>query len=209
LRSTAHTLGEQPPVTPGSSPFHIRGIAYLGHLDWVDAHFPGGRRGFLALLTPPMRAFFEQTFLAISMVDFMPLASAGQVCARALGKPLIEFVEMRSRHQAEVDLHGVYRAMLKLTSAKLVAARLPKMTARYFDFGEVREIDSKPYCARFAIESLPSSVVDWFIGCYNGYVEIVIGAAGGHLPTVDFQVESAPDIKGFPASRMIGTVRWS
>jgi hypothetical protein len=197
-------------VAPGESPFHVRGTAYIGHLEWLDRHFPGGRAAFLAALTPPMRAFFNQTFLAISMHDFLPLAAAGQVCARVMGKSLFDFVEMRARHQAAVDIEGVYKILLKLSSPRLVATRLPKIMSNYFDFGETSRLtDDEPLCVRFQVATLPQLLVEWFTACYTGYVEVVLGAAGGHLPTIDFVAEAAPDLHGFAASRLTGIVRWS
>ena len=202
-------IGDTPPVPPGESPFHIRGTGYLGHLAWVDQQFPGGRTAFLALLSPPMRAFFSQTFLAISMHDFLPLASAGQVCARALGMKFVEFVEMRARHQAQVDVAGVYRILLKVTSARMIAAKLPGIMAKYFDFGATRVVSDEPLCLKFEVASLPEIVVDWFFGCYTGYVEVVVGAAGGQLPTLDFHATPASESHGFASRKIVGTVRWS
>jgi hypothetical protein len=201
-------IGETPPVPPGKSPFHIRGTGYLGHLDWVDSEFPGGRAAFLALLSPPMRAFFAQTFLAISMFDFLPLASAGRVCARALGMNFVDFIEMRGRHQAQLDIGGVYRMLLKMTSPRLVAMKLPSVMSKYFDFGAVRIVSDEARCVRFEMESVPHILVDWFFGCYTGYVEVVLGAAGGHIPTLDIETAPAPDLKGFAACKLVGSVRW-
>jgi hypothetical protein len=201
-------IGETPPVEPGKSPFHIRGTAYLGHLAWIDEHFPGGRKAFLALLSPPMRDFFSQTFLAISMFDFLPLASAGQVCARALKMKFTEFIEMRGRHQAQVDIGGVYRVLLKVTSARLIASKLPGIMGKYFDFGSVRPISEEVRCVRFEVTGIPQMLFDWFYACYTGYVEVVVGAAGGHIPTLDLDSVVATDLHGFPACRLEGTVRW-
>jgi hypothetical protein len=184
-------------------------MAYIGHFEWVERYFPGGRAAFLAKLAPPMRTFFNQTFLAISMHDFLPLASAGRVCAHALGMGFSEFVEMRARHQAGVDIEGVYRIVLKLSSPRIVAARLPKIMANYFDFGETSRISDEPLCVRFQVTTVPQMLVEWFAACYTGYVEVVMGAAGGHLPTIDFETQAAPDLRGFAAARMVGTVRWS
>ena len=206
--ATPSVLGETPPVPPGQSPFHIKGVAYAGHLDWVDKHFPGGRAAFLDLLSPTMRAFFGQTFLAIGQYDFLPLASAGQVCARALGMRFVEFVEMRGRHQAALDVGGVYRVLLKLASAKLVAGKLPKVMSKYFDFGEVRLVSEEAYAVRFEVDRVPSLVVDWFRGCYTGYVEVTLAAAGGHVPTLDLEAQPAAALNGFPAHKLVGTVRW-
>jgi hypothetical protein len=202
-------IDETPPVPPGESPFHIRGTGYLGHLAWVDQHFPGGRGAFLNLLSPPMRAFFSQTFLAISMFDFLPLAAAGRVCARALGMKFVDFIEMRGRHQAHVDIGGVYRMLLKMTSPRIVAGKLPAIMSKYFDFGAVHLLSQEQHCVRFENESVPHILVEWFRGCYTGYVEVVVGAAGGHLPTLDIETVPAPDFRGFAACRLVGIVRWS
>jgi hypothetical protein len=202
-------IGETPPVPPGESPFHIRGMGYLGHLDWVDRELPGGRAAFSAMLSEPMRAFFSQTFLAISMFDFLPLASAGQVCARALGMAFVDFIEMRSRHQAQLDIGGVYRMVLKMTSPRTVAGKLPTIMAKYFDFGAVRILSDETRCVRFELQSVPQILVDWFLGCYTGYVEVVVGAAGGHLPTIDLETVPAADLSGFAACKLVGSVRWS
>jgi hypothetical protein len=203
------SIAETPPVPPGESPFHVKGLAYLGHLDWIDGHFPGGRAGFLALLSPTMRAFFGQTFLAISQVDFLPLASAGQVCARALGMNFVDFIEMRSRHQATLDIQGVYRMLLKLTSPKLVAVRLPKMMSKYFDFGTSRSLSEESFHVAFEVAAIPELLVEWFLGCYTGYVEVVIGAAGGSLPTLDITTAPADKLHGFAACKLVCTMRWS
>ena len=202
-------IAETPPVEPGKSPFHIRGTGYLGHMAWVDSSFPGGRAKFMALLSPPMRAFFSQTFLAISMHDFLPLAAAGQVCARALNMKFVDFIEMRGRHQAQLDIGGVYRVLLKLTSARLIAGKLPGIMAKYFDFGATRLVSDEPLCVRFEVDSVPTILVDWFFGCYTGYVEVIVGAAGGHIPTLDFATQPAPDLHGLSACKIIGSVRWS
>jgi hypothetical protein len=201
-------IGETPPVPPGQSPFHIRGTGYLGHLDWVDREFPGGRAAFLGKLSPSMRAFFAQTFLAISMFDFLPLASAGRVCARVLGMSFVDFIEMRSRHQAELDIRGVYRMLLKMTSPRLVAMKLPTIMTKYFDFGAVRIVADEARCVHFEMESVPQILVEWFLGCYTGYVEVVVGAAGGHLPTLDIETTAAADVSGFAACKLGGVVRW-
>jgi hypothetical protein len=206
--SRYRAIGETPPVAPGESPFHIRGTGYIGHMQWVDQHFPGGRPAFLALLSPSMRAFFSQTFLAISMHDFLPLASAGQVCARAMDMKFVPFVEMRGRHQATIDIGGVYRILLKLTSAKLVAGKLPGIMAKYFDFGPTRALKSEAQCVSFEVTGIPLILVDWFTACYTGYVHVVIAAAGGVTPTLSVEATPAADLHGFAAANMVGTIRW-
>jgi len=195
-------------VPPGESPFHIKGVAYLGHLEWVDKHFPGGRPAFMALLSPTMSAYFSQHFLAMKLHDFLPFAAAGHTCARALGMGFVEFVEMRARYQAEIDLNGIYRLLLKLTSPKQVATRLPKLMTQYFDFGNLRVLKEEAFAVKFEVDRLPTLAVDWFGAVYTAYSEIALIAAGGHLPTLDLEVHPGLELHGFAASRLTGIVRW-
>jgi hypothetical protein len=61
------------------------------------------------------------------MFDFLPLASAGRVCAAALDMKFVDFVEMRGRHQA-----------------RMIAGKLPGIMGKYFDFGTVRPLSAEP-----------------------------------------------------------------
>src|SRR5690606_12713961 len=46
---------------PGESPFHVKGIAYRGHLEYVEAHVPGGVDAMKAAFPDPaVAAFFDQ-----------------------------------------------------------------------------------------------------------------------------------------------------
>ena len=200
---------ETPPVPPGKSPFHIRGTGYIGHMAWIDEHFPGGRNGFLDALSPTMREFFSQTFLAISDIDFLPLAAAGYVCARVLNMSFDAFVEMRARHQATMDVGGVYRVLLKLTSAKMVAARLPKMMSKYFNFGPVSIVADGPLFVDFVADGVPQMLAPWFTACYRGYVEVALTTAGARMPVLETRSEALPTRGSFAMCRFTGRVTWS
>jgi hypothetical protein len=147
--------------------------------------------------------------LAISDIDFLPLAAAGHVCARIMKMSFDAFVEMRARHQATLDVGGVYRVLLKLTSAKMVAARLPKMMGKYFDFGTVNIVREAPLAIDFVVEGLPQIVAPWFTACYRGYVEVVISAAGGRVPVFEMRAEPQGDTHGFKTVKFLGGVSWS
>src|SRR5262245_8543837 len=85
------------PFAPGASPFRIKGVAYRGHLEYAQAHVPGGVAGMLADLGDPrLRAFFEQRFLASTFYDVVPLAIAGIVCGARAGQSFLEFVRTRT-----------------------------------------------------------------------------------------------------------------
>jgi hypothetical protein len=167
------------PIAPGDSPFRVKGVAFRGHLDYVAAHVPGGVDGMLAdFADPRLRSFFSQPFLAASFYDVFPLAIAGIVCAKRCGVEYLEFVRMRTEAQAKSDLGGVYRVLLKFTSAEAVAVRLPKLLGQYFDFGETEVVERRPNAVRIGRAGMPSPIVPWYVAVSRAYLNVVMQAAG-------------------------------
>lgn len=182
------------PFAPGLSPFRIKGVAYRGHLEYVERFVPGGNAAVLAALNrPELDAFFAQPFLASTRYDVFPLAIAGIGCARVTGQPFRQFVRERSKWQANEDVNGVYRWMLRITSPETVAARLPRLISQYFDFGEQRIDVMEKGHLRAARTGMPLPLAAWYVAVSEAYMEVVIGLAGGR----DVRCESAePEIEG-------------
>lgn len=203
------SIGDEPPLPPGTSPFHIKGGGFLGHLAWVDSSYPGGRSAFLSALSPQMRSYFETMFLAQSWYDLLALASAGHVCSKALGMRFRAFIAMRSRHQAQLDLTGMYRMLLKLASPRMVASRIPKVMAQYLDFGTARIVREEPTAVIFDIAGVPVILVDWMSGVYEGFIDVIITSAGGTTPVFRSETSVHPSVHGFPAVTLRVDVRWT
>lgn len=202
-------LEEEPPVSPGQGPFGIKGIGYLGHMRWVADHYPGGTEAYLLALSPSMRAFFGQTFFAMSFFDLMPLVCAGHTCARVMGMSFFDFVVMRSRLQAESDLHGVYRAALKLANPRLVATRIPNLMNQYFDFIESHMGETETHRVRFELRGVPSMFAEWIHAAYEGFAVVVVKATGGVAPNIEVDIEPSAPVKGHTGCRMRIMFQWS
>lgn len=197
--------GSKPlPFPPGESPFRIKGVAYRGHLDYVVEHVPGGVPDMLdGFRDPALRAFFEQRFLPSTFYDILPLVVAGYVCARQCRTTFNEFVRTRSRYQAQRDIRGIYKVLLKLVSPMHVIQRLPALQAQYLDFaadGQVNVLgDKKVELVRGA---LPGLLAPWLTMVNEAYVEVVLTAAGARTvlartdaPTPDGSVHGVPTVK--------------
>jgi hypothetical protein len=202
-------INSEPPIPIGTGPFHIKGAGFLGHMAWVDSSFPGGRQAFLAALTPSMRAYFENVFLALSWYDLLTLASAGHVCAKTLGLPFREFIAMRGRHQAKLDTEGMYKVLLRLASPRLIAPRIPKVMSQYLDFGEVKIKKEEAYGLAFDVTGVPVILSDWMLGVYEGFLDVVIPAAGGTAPILYADVAPQGSAHGFALGTLKVEIRWS
>jgi hypothetical protein len=202
-------LGAEPPVPPGEGPFRIKGTGYLGHLKWIDAAYPGGRQAFLAAISPEMRRFFEQQFMAIGFNDILPLVCCGHTCAPVFRMSYYDFVVYRSRDQAEQDLKGMYRALLKISTPRVLASRVPNIFAQYLDFGTVKVTQVENYRACWELTNFPLALSEWVRAVYEGFTTVLLATAGGVAPNMEMTLENGPPIKGFPGCKLTVMVQWS
>jgi hypothetical protein len=174
---------ERLPFRPGESPFHIKGVAYLGHVDYVGSNIPGGLEGSLRdFHDPALREFFAQRFFATNWYDVFPLVAAGYACAHLKGLTLPDFLRARTRWQAERDVNGVYKLLLKLASAEAVAMRLPRLVATYCDFGKTEARVDQPNVVEGSMTGVPEPLYAWYSTIAQTYTEYALGVANAKNP---------------------------
>jgi hypothetical protein len=173
------------PFPPGESPFHIKGVAYRGHIDYIEERLPGGARAVQqAFVSQALRDFFDQRFLASTWYDVFPLIAAATPCARLAELEVDAFLRVRSRYQVEQDVRGVYALMLKLASAEAVAKRLPRLASQYFDFGENEVAVVDPGRIRATRRGVPILVAEWYAPIFETYIEYALKVNGARNPRV-------------------------
>lgn len=173
------------PFAPGESPFRTKGTAYLGLLASFDRRVPGGSKAVLERLTDPrVAAFFGRRFLASSMYDVLPLLEASMLAAKIAGVPWREFVRGGARFQAERDLSGVYRMLLRVASPTLVVERLARILVQYFDFGEVEGEFTGMTRFEARVRGVPRPVAPWLTAIGEGFIPVVMKAAGAQKTSV-------------------------
>ena len=167
------------PFRPGEGPFRIKGVAYRGHLAYVSEHVPGGVEEMLrGFRDPALAAFFEQKFLPSTFYDIVPLVVAGYVCARQSRKTFSDFVRVRSRYQAEQDVGGIYRLLIKLVSPMHVIERLSALQSQYLDFAEGgAELVGERH-ALLHRPRLPAMLAGWTATVLESYVDVLLTRAG-------------------------------
>ena len=199
------------PFEPGGSPFRIKGVAYRGHVEYCDRFVPGGHRAALeALGRPAVREFFDQPFLASSYYDVFPLAMAGIGCSRALGVSFLDFVAQRSRWQAAEDVKGVYRLVLKVAAPQMLASRLPRFIAQYFDFGGVELVDVQPGRVSAMRTGIPAPLAEWYIAVSEPYVEVILEKAGAKnvVTTKNLPIDLEEHAHGVDLLRIPMLIEW-
>ena len=164
---------------PGESPYHVKGVAYRGHLEYVEAHLPGGVDAMKAAFDDPaVAAFFDQTFLASTFYDVMPLAHAGVICADLSGLPFFDFVKRRAIAQAESDIRGIYKWLLSVLSPRMVGSRLTKVLSQYLDYLEFELVESTPRRVIGRLKGIPPELKGWQSAVFEAYYTHVFEMGG-------------------------------
>ncbi len=199
------------PIDPGMGPFRIKGVAYLGHLDYVRRFAAGGIEGMHQNFRDKRQSeFFRQKFLHASFYDIFPLVASGFACARQCRLSFSQFLSMRSRFQAEQDIQGVHSVLLKLVSPTMVVMRLPSLQSQYLDFSGGGEAHmAEPKHAVLQRRQLPEILARWFAIVNEMYVEVALGAAGADGLVVRAKtLERDSPSHGYPTVRYQCDVFW-
>jgi len=199
------------PYAPGQSPFRVKGTVYRGHLEWVAAHVPGGINGMNAAFRDPRLAgYLAQEFLPSSFYDVVPVVASAYVVARACAMPFTEFLRMRSLLQAQRDLGGLHRLLLKLASPAQVVSRYAAVQAQYFDFGSASARLVEPRCVELERRQIPAMLVEWFVPAQEAFLEVALGTAGASEVTIHTRAAEADgELRGAPAARILSRVTWA
>lgn len=205
-----------PPSTPdgatfafGASPFHAKGVLYLGTQSFFEANLRGGLAAFAADIDrPELRAFITQKFLAASWYDVMPVPALIAYEARALRMELEQYLLHRTRWQAKKDLGGVYGWVLKLASPEMVMSRLPRIFLQMFDFGTLDATPVKDHHARMALGAIPEPLERWLTTAFGVYCDTALKLAGAVRS--ESRVTTSPDgaRAGVPLVKLTCDVSW-
>jgi hypothetical protein len=190
-------------LAPGSGPFHIKGLAIHGLLAYVAQKIPGGTaRVIESIADPRVRQYVKQPFLAASRYDIVPYLHLAAAAAAAAGAPPKRFLAEQCAWQAERDVGGVYRLLLKVASPETVAHRLGLAWGRYFDFARLDVVSVTPGCVVLSVRELPSILLPWYRSGACAAGDTVIALAGAFDVKVKLtRPEADGETAGFPLCR--------
>ena len=133
------------PFPIGDSPFHVKGVLYLGTLSFFEQNATGGTQALLDEIDDPdLLRFIKQRFLPSSWYDVLAAPQLIDAEARAMRLGVKPYLLHRTKWQAKRDLGGVYRFVLKLASPELVVKRLPRIALQMFDFSHCCSTNCAP-----------------------------------------------------------------
>jgi hypothetical protein len=164
---------------PGLGPLRAKGMIYLGAGRYYAGHVPGGVEAVLARLSSPkIVAFLRQPFVAGGWYDVGPLIPFGEAAAQVAGVTHMDFLRQQARAQAQSDINGVYKMLLKLATPEMVMSRLPRAASQYFDFvrAEVKEIGPKHW--QSSAHGIPAVAAQQYMTTTEAFVVRALELAG-------------------------------
>jgi len=198
------------PFAPGTSPFHVKGNGYRGQIDYIQAHVPGGLAAVLEQVPgKELAAYLGQPFLAGSWYDLFPFVALQKAAGLTLGISGLEFATRFSRFQAQRDISGLYRLLLKLASPEMVMARLPKVAGQYYDFIEVTVSEVEKGVFESRISGAPAVAAGMYRVSSTAFVQEALTAAGAKGVNVQWVgATPAPDRHGVKIVTLTRRVSW-
>ena len=162
----------------GQNPFGIRGHLYRSATSWLESR-AGGKLAMLeAMPGEDYRRFFSQSFVPSSFYDVFGFLGMNHAGARVLGVTPDAYVRLRTKLQAEADLRGMFRMVLRIASPELAARYLPLLAAQIFDHGrvEVKRLDRRNLQA--TRHGTPRLLEPWYRLASIEYLSAALAATG-------------------------------
>lgn len=205
--------GTRPALVAGSSPFHAKGLVFQGAREILDKTVRGGTTSVLAAISREdgsLARYLEGPFAAGSWYDALPLVPLFATAARLRGVTPGKLTRELGAHLARRDLRGVYRAILQAGSLDAVALRLPELTVRYFDFGDVQISRSGAQTTVAKRTGIPDLLVPFVASFVEGFTPSALALVGAVDVRVTFQDPKNETVASrFPTVRLEWLVSWT
>jgi hypothetical protein len=209
----ALSVDEPTSYAPGRSPFHAKGLVYGGAREYWERRVPGGLAGLRDALVgtgeTDLVRFLDTPFLAGGWYDALPVVALSAVAARLAGVPHAQLVRDNAAWLAERDLRGVYKVILMVASAEMVAMRLGKLSMQYFDFGRTESVRLRERVVESRRFGIPAALAPWFIFAADGFVPVALKLAGASSVRLRHG-SPQPDglLHGVPAVQIRFEIHW-
>lgn len=186
--------------------FLAKGTLYSGTRSYFEKEVPGG---FAALLDAikrtdlPLHEFMSQTFLDSVMYDVMWVPTLVPIEAKVANKSIKAYLVHRTEWQANRDLNGAYKALLRLTSPEMALKAVPNIMVQMFNFG--KPVNKKILTGYHVVsfKGIPAVLEGWLMNAFRVYGYKVVDMAGGKVTEFDID-PPIPEgvVNGVPVSTL-------
>lgn len=131
-----------------------------------------------------LRTFIQQKFLPCAWYDVLPAVPLIRAEAKAMHHTVRRYLQIRSGYQAEQDLGGIYRFLLRVAATESVAMRMPQLFTQIFDFGSSDAELEEPGHVIGWVRDFPAALHEWFAIALEAYTLTALRLTGARDCTV-------------------------
>ena len=196
---------------PGKSPFHVKGVVYLGLREYFAEQILGGLEALTKEFPDDeLRAFFAGQFLTGGWYDALPLLPILTAASQAKSISLPQVIREGSRFQARRDIRGIHRLLLKLVSPEHVVVRLPRVLPQYFDFCKAETTIVGRGHAESWLEGMPVPLIPWWRPAAETFTSTALTMAGAReVGAFWYEPEPMGEAHGVSVVRLRSRITWS
>jgi hypothetical protein len=129
-----------------------------------------------------MATFFRQTFHPSEWYDVVPNPYLHTIAAKLRGIPFRAHILDNGAWHAEHAMRGPLRALLRVLSNESVALWLPRISARYHDFGKVDTKSVSVGKVRGLRTGMPRPLIPWYTALSASFCEKALSIGGAPNP---------------------------
>ncbi len=201
---------ETSPFEPGACPFRLKGNSFLNDFGSHDQAVPGGSSATIARIADPrVKEYCQRTFVVSEWTDVYAGAIFDSTGARLSGLGFERFMRGAGKYQAQINMRGVYGALLRVIGEDAIARWAPRMAGIYFDFGKFETSVVAPNEVLCVSRGIPGGLVQWLAFSSLGFTEEALMIAGAKRADSKI-LEPTPDgnLYGQALWRLPVLLRW-
>lgn len=189
-----------------TSHFLAKGTLYSGTRQYFEKEVPGGYAALLyeiKRVNPALHDFMSQPFLDSVMYDVMWVPELVSIEAKVTSKSVKAYLVHRTEWQANRDLSGAYKSLLRLATPEMALKAVPNLMVQMFNFGRP---ETKKWFTGYHVVSfkgIPNVLEVWIMNAFKVYGHKVVDMAGGKV--TDFHIDppvSEGVLHGVPVSTL-------
>lgn len=177
------------PVPAGTSPFHVKGLAYRGYEAYVKHNVGGGmERVCRDIGDARLRQFLMQPFMAGCWYDILPVVPLSAALAAVMRTTVEDFMRRSARRQALYDTQTVHKRFYNGHKPGDLMAMMGRIFMQYTDFGSSEVVHAQEGQGVVSRTGVPVYLLPWFMPMNEAYIEAALGIMGSERPRVRGQV---------------------
>lgn len=147
----------------------MRGNGWRSVQEFLERTIPGGLGALRDILPEPTRTFINHSFDPDGWYDYFELEAVTRMASDFLGESHSMFLRQLADFTLKRDSNGIYRALLRFATPKLMVHAIPYTANRYYDFPQLTVHDISDKSCLIRVNGVPRAYAKTYMTLGNVY----------------------------------------